>query len=123
MEKNKNILLSIGLIIIIALSFLLFFGIGESNKNGIQISSFAFVILDEIIIYAVILWASNKEKNTFLKAGVFSSVFIYLISSIVFNMFLKNMLGSLNTVLVINIAMLLIFSLILVIIMFFNKEN
>lgn len=123
MKKNKNIIINILLIIVIALSMLLFFGIGNTTKSGIQISSFVFIIVTELIIYFNVRIILNKKLNTFTIAGLSSSTFIYSICSIVFNIILISIFQTVKNILVFNFSILLIYAFIVAIIMLFKKES
>ena len=117
MKKNKNIIINILLIIVIALSMLLFFGIGNTTKSGIQISSFVFIIVTELIIYFNVLIILNKKLNTFTIAGLSSSTFIYSICSIVFNIILISIFQTVKNILVFNFSILLVYAFIVAIMM------
>ena len=123
MKKNKNIIINILLIIVIALSMLLFFGIGNTTKSGIQISSFVFIIVTELIIYFNVLIILNKKLNTFTIAGLSSSSFIYSICSIVFNIILISIFQTVKNILVFNFSILLVYAFIVAIIMLLKKES
>ncbi len=123
MKKNKNIIINILLIIVIALSMLLFFGIGNTTKSGIQISSFVFIIVTELIIYFNVLIILNKKLNTFTIAGLSSSTFIYSICSIVFNIILISIFQTVKNILVFNFSILLVYAFIVAIIMLLKKES
>lgn len=123
MKKNKNIIINILLIIVIALSMLLFFGIENTTKSGIQISSFVFIIVTELIIYFNVLIILNKKLNTFTIAGLSSSTFIYSICSIVFNIILISIFQTVKNILVFNFSILLVYAFIVAIIMLLKKES
>lgn len=123
MKKNKNIIINILLIIVIALSMLLFFGIGNTTKSGIQISSFVFIIVTELIIYFNVRIILNKKLNTFTIAGLSSSTFIYSICSIVFNIILISIFQTVKNILVFNFSILLVYAFTIAIIMLFKKES
>ena len=123
MKKNKNIIINILLIIVIALSMLLFFGIGNTTKSGIQLSSFVFIIVTELIIYFNVLIILNKKLNTFTIAGLSSSTFIYSICSIVFNIILISIFQTVKNILVFNFSILLVYAFIVAIIMLLKKES
>lgn len=123
MKKNKNSIINILLIIVIALSMLLFFGIGNTTKSGIQISSFVFIIVTELIIYFNVLIILNKKLNTFTIAGLSSSTFIYSICSIVFNIILISIFQTVKNILVFNFSILLVYAFIVAIIMLLKKES
>lgn len=123
MKKNKNIILNVSLLIIIAFSMLLFFGTGSSTKSEIEISSFIFVVITELIIYFNALIILNKKLNTFTIAGLSSSTFLYTICSIVFNILLISIFQTLKNILVFNFSILLIYLFIISIIILFKKES
>ena len=123
MSKNKKIILTIALLIIVALSFLLFFGIGENKKSDIQIASFIFIVLDELITYGIILGTTNKKNNAFSISGLVSITVIYLIISLIFNGLLIGIFNSLRNILVFNFSAILIYALIIAVIFLAKKEE
>ena len=123
MKKNKNIILNVSLLIIIAFSMLLFFGTGSYTKSEIEISSFIFVVITELIIYFNAIIILNKKLNTFTIAGLSSSTFLYTICSIVFNILLISIFQTLKNILVFNFSILLIYLFIISIIILFKKES
>ena len=123
MKKNKNIILSISLLIAIALSTLLFFGIGDSSKNEIEISSVLFIILMELIIFFNTFIILNKNLNTFTVAGLSSSTFLYSICSLIFNILLISIFSTVKNILVFNFSILLLYLFIDSMIILFKKES
>lgn len=123
MSKNKKIILTIALLIIIALSFLIFFGVGRNEKNNIETASFIFIILDELITYGIILWTTSKKNNAFSVAGLISITVIYLIISLIFNSLLIGIFNSLKNSLIFNFSAILVYLLIVTIIFLFKKEE
>lgn len=123
MKKRKDIILSIALLIIILLSFVLFFGIGNVEKNEIQISSFVFVIVTELIVYTNALLIVNKKLNTFLIAGLCGTTFLYTICSFLFNALLNGVFSTIRGILVFNFSLLLLYLIICTIIILFKKEK
>ena len=108
MSDKKKIITSVGLVILLAFSFLMFFGIDTDKKTGIEISAFIFTIVDEIIIFGTILFLGNKKLNTFAKSGIASSTFIYLLISLAFNVILKSVFSTVRGILVFNFGGLLL---------------
>ena len=123
MKNKKNIILSIMLIILISLSFLLFFGINGDKKTEIQLETFAFIIFDELLLFGNIILFLNKKMNTFLIAGLSSTTFLYLISSLLINIIFKSIFTSLRGVLVFNFSLILIYLLINSTILIFKRDE
>ena len=123
MSKNKKYITIIGLIIAILFSFLIFFGIGNAEKTQMQISSFIFVLLTEIIIFANIIILTSKKLNTFAIAGISSSTIIYAIISLIVNILFVGVFKTIRTNLVFNFGLLLIYVFVVVMVMLFKKEE
>lgn len=124
MKNKKNVILCISLLIVIAFSMLLFFGIGELEKTGIQISAFIFIILTEVIVFAnAMIYTSSKKLNTFLIAGLGSTTFLYATASLLFNVLLRGVFATLRGILIFNFSLLLIYLFISSIIILFKKES
>ena len=123
MSKNKKYITIIGLIIAILFSFLIFFGIGNAEKTQMQISSFIFVLLTEIIIFANIIILTSKKLNTFAIAGISSSTIIYAIISLIVNILFVGVFKTIRTNLVFNFGLLLIYLFVVVMVMLFKKEE
>lgn len=123
MKDKKNIILSIAFLIIIAFTMLLFFGIGSFPKTGIQITSFIFILLAEILVFVNVMLILNKQKNTFLIAGLSSTSFIYTLVSILFNILLVGIFKSIKGILIFNFSILLIYLFISSMVVLFAKEN
>ena len=123
MSKNKKYITIIGLIIAILFSFLIFFGIGNAEKTQMQISSFIFVLLTEIIIFANIIILTSKKLNTFAIAGISSSTIIYAIISLIVNILFVGVFKTIRTNLVFNFGLLLLYVFVVVMVMLFKKEE
>ena len=123
MSKNKKYITIIGLIIAILFSFLIFFGIGNAEKTQMQISSFIFVLLTEIIIFVNIIILTSKKLNTFAIAGISSSTIIYAIISLIVNILFVGVFKTIRTNLVFNFGLLLIYVFVVVMVMLFKKEE
>ena len=123
MSKNKKYITIIGLIIAILFSFLIFFGIGNAEKTQMQISSFIFVLLTEIIIFANIIILTSKKLNTFAIAGISSSTIIYAIISLIVNILFVGVFKTIRTNLVFNFGLLLIYVFVVVMVMLFKMEE
>lgn len=123
MKEKKNIILCIALLMVIALSMVLFFGIGESEKTGVQISSFVFIMITELTVFTNAMLMTNKRLNTFAIAGLSSTTFLYVICSFLFNVLLKGIFTTVKEILVLNFSLLLVYLFIDTIIIFFKKER
>ena len=123
MSRNKKVILTVALLIIIALSFLLFFGIGEVEKTQEQIVRFVFIIIDEVIVYGAILWATRKKCSAFSNIGVIGTTSIYTIISLIFNLLFIEIFKTVKNILVFNFSILLLFAFILTIVILLKKEN
>ncbi len=123
MKNKKNIILSIMLIILISLSLLLFFGINSDKKTSIQLATFAFIIFDDVLLFGNIILFLNKKMNAFLIAGLSSTTFLYLISSLLINIIFKSIFTSLRGVLVFNFSLILIYILINTTILIFKRDE
>lgn len=123
MKDKKNIILGIILLIVIIFSLLLFYGIDTSQKSGVQICSFIFIIITEILTFSSIMVMKSKKSNTFFNAGISGSTFLYVLCSFLFNILFLNMFTTIKSILVFNFSILLIYIFINLIIILFKKEN
>lgn len=123
MNKNKKRILTISLLIIIILSFVLFLGIGDNSKTLIQIISFVFIIIDEIIVYSTVLLLTERRQKAFSIAGIYSITSIYIVSSLIINVILKNIIFNLKTLLITNLAVLLTYLFITTLILLSKEEK
>ena len=123
MKESKNIILCIALLIIISLSMILFFGMGTTEKTGIQISSFVFIMVTELAVFVNVILMLNRKLNTFAIAGLSSTTFLYAVCSILFNVLLKGIFTTVRGILVFNFSLLLVYLFIDTIIILFKKER
>lgn len=123
MSDNKKIITVISLVVVITFSMLLFFGTGNFDKTGIQISSFIFIIITELVAFCNVFLLTNKKLNTFARAGLSSIAGIYIASSLLFNILLSGLFRTVRSVLVFNFAILLLYIFIALVVIFFKKEG
>ena len=123
MSNNKKIIATIGLVIVLAFSFLLFFGISTSPKTSIDISAFIFILVTEFIIYGCIFALTSQKRNLFMISGLSSLTFLYSVCSLLFNVLLKGIFNSLRGILIFNFSILLIYAFVIVLLFLFKKEN
>ncbi len=122
MNKNKKIIFTFSLIIVIMLSFLLFFGVGSTQKTAIQGTSFAFIILDEILVYSMILILTETKQKAFAVAGLSTITCIYIGISFIVNLFIKNIL-TMKSLLITNFSFLLIYLFVDTMILLAKEDN
>lgn len=120
---RKNIIATIALILIIILTFLLFFGVGTTYKADIKITSFVFIILTEMLTYGNVILLFSNKLNTFAKVGFCSTLFLYLISVILVNIIFISLFTTLKGIIVMNFSLFVVYLLIDTIIVFFKKEG
>lgn len=121
MKNKKNIILSFALLIAIIFSFVVFLGFGTTEKSSIEICSFIFILLTEIIIFGNVYIILNKKLNTFSIAGLSSTTFLYTICSLITNVIVSNLFLNLRSLLIFNICAILIHLFINTIIMLFKE--
>ena len=110
MKDKKNIVLCLSLVILLIFTLLLFFGIGNNSKSGMQIVSIIFILITELLVFGNIFLFRFKKFDTFLVAGLSSSVFLYTICSLIFNIFLLGIFKTVKSILIFNFSV-------------FKKEN
>ncbi len=123
MNKNKNIILTIILIIALALTSLIFFGTGDTDKTDIEIASYVFMLVTEVVSVVITMAISSKKDETFLVAGTSSITGIYFLISLGVNLLGANIFNSLRGILVCNFSIVLIYALIVAVILLFKKEK
>lgn len=123
MKNKKNIILSIALIIVIAFSFVIFYGVGDSPKTEIQTISFVFIIITELVVFANSLLITNKKMNMFAIAGLSTTTFLYAVVSIIINILAMGLFTTIKSIIVFNISIILIYLFIDTMIILFKKEN
>lgn len=123
MKNKKNIILSIALIIVIAFSFVIFYGVGDSPKTEIQTISFVFIIITELVVFANSLLITNKKMNMFAIAGLSTTTFLYAVVSIIINILAMGLFTTIKSIVVFNISIILIYLFIDTMIILFKKEN
>lgn len=123
MSNNKKIITLVGLVIVLAFSFLIFFGINTESKSGVEISAFIFTLVTELIIFGSVIALTSKKLNTFLVAGLSSLTVIYSICSLLFNVLLVSVFTTTRSILIFNFSLLLVFAFITTVVFLFKKEQ
>ncbi len=123
MSKNKKIISIIGLVIVLAFSFLIFLGVNPIKKTGVEISAFIFVLITELILYGCAFALASKKQNTFMTAGLSSITFLYTICSLLFNILFVGIFKSVRSILIFNFSILCIYAFVIVLLFLFKKES
>ncbi len=124
MENNKRgsnyLIKTIIFVIIIALTCLLFFGLGNENKTDLELTGFGFLIGAEVVIMLSTILPGLIGTTNLSDADVISLGVLYGIASVIINIVLK--LETMRTLIVLNIAAILVY-LILFFIVLMNKKK
>ena len=123
MSDKKKIISTLGLVIVLAFSFLIFFGISTAEKTSVEISAFIFILITEFIVYGCTFLLTSKKLNTFMIAGISSITFLYAICSALFNILLIGIFNSIRGILIFNFSILLIYAFIIVLLFLFKSEE
>ena len=124
MENNKRgsnyLIKTIIFVIIIALTCLLFFGLGNENKTDLELPGFGFLIGAEVVIMLSTILPGLIGTTNLSDADVISLGVLYGIASVIINIVLK--LETMRTLIVLNIAAILVY-LILFFVVLMNKKK
>jgi uncharacterized integral membrane protein len=124
MENNKRgsnyLIKTIIFVIIIALTCLLFFGLGNENKTDLELTGFGFLIGAEVVIMLSTILPGLIGTTNLSDADVISLGVLYGIASVIINIVLK--LETMRTLIVLNIAAILVY-LILFFVVLMNKKK
>lgn len=124
MKNKKNGLIIMIFVILILLTSLMFFGLGSVEKNIVQIVSFLFIVITEIISMVSVLLLGSPKMNTYAIAGISSTTFIYAVVSLIINILANTLFSTLRGIVVINFIIILLYLLLNITILAFKKgEN
>lgn len=124
MKNKKNGLIIMIFVILILLTSSMFFGLGSVEKNIVQIVSFLFIVITEIISMVSVLLLGSPKMNTYAIAGISSTTFIYAVVSLIVNILANTLFSTLRGIVVINFIIILLYLLLNVTILAFKKgEN
>lgn len=88
MEKSKNNFLvkSIIFILVVAITCLLFFGLGDDTKTTNQLISFGILVFSELLIFiSIVISSLRKDKS----ADLLSLSILYTLAIIILNYVIK----------------------------------
>lgn len=122
--KGKKLLIYICLtLLVIVLSFVSYLGFSNTEKTSMQNLAFGFIIIVELIFFAMIYTITDEKSTTFLRVGVISTSSIYLLITLILNIFLYSMFTTIRALISINIIALIIFIGVILIIFLLKKER
>lgn len=117
MEKNSNILKkTIIFILVVALSCLIFFGLGSTNKTELELVSFSFITFAEFVVYLSVLIPSFIKFKKLQKSDLIAAGILYFIASIAINLIFFNSFSDVKTLVVSNAIEIILFLIIITII-------
>lgn len=115
--KNSILKRILVFILIVALSFLLFFGLGDLEKTTNQLISFGILIFSELLIFLSVVLPSIKNKSI---EDLLSASILYTFMAIILNYIIRPSVT--KSLIVWNVALFIIY-LIIVIIACFRKKK
>jgi len=85
-EKNNYLVKSIIFILVIAISCLLFFGLGNATKSTNELISFGILVFSEVLIFASIIISSLKKDKS---GDLLSLSILYTLATLILNYLIK----------------------------------
>lgn len=123
MSDKKKIIIFGLFFLVLAFTFLVYFGVNTNDKDEISICSIIFTLISELLLFGNILFLSSKKNNAFIVAGLGSLTTIYFIVAFIFNVFLIGLFNSLRGVLITNIILLMLYAFVALLIFLAKKEE
>ena len=120
--KKLAIYISFALLIIV-LSFVIYYGFTDAQKTDMQNVAFSFIIISEIIFFSMIYFVTRDKNNTFLKSGVISTSAVYIVALFILNIFLKTIFSTVRILVATNIILLILYIGVVLLIYLAKKEN
>lgn len=115
--KSSILKKSLVFILIVILSFLLFFGLGDLEKTTNQLISFGILIFSELLIFLSIILPSIKSKSI---EDLLSASVLYTFMTIILNYIIRPSLT--KSLIVWNVALFIIYLIIVIIVCFKKKK-
>lgn len=123
MKGKKLIIYTSISVLIILVSFVMYFGFSDAEKTNIQNIGFTFTIITEVVFFGTIYLITRNSENTFSRAGIASISVIYLIISLILNIFAKTAFETERALITTNIIILILYLAIALITQLFKKEK
>ena len=122
--KGKKLPIYIGFsVLMVVLSFVIYYGFSNVEKTSMQNVAFGFVVMAEVVFFGMIYVSSNEKHTTFLKAGIISASSIYMLASLVLNLILKAMFTQVRILVTLNIIFLVLYIGIILLLFLVKKES
>lgn len=115
--KNSILKKLLVFILIVALSFLLFFGLGDLEKTTNKLISFGILIFSELLIFLSVVLPSIKNKSI---EDLLSASILYTFMTIIFNYIIRP--SATKSLIVWNVALFIIYLIIVIIVCFKKKK-
>lgn len=123
MKGKKLIIYTCFSVLIVLLSFVIYYGFSDVEKTEIQNTAFAFTVIAEVIFFGMTYVLTREEVNAFTRAGIGSISVIYLLVSLILNILIKAVFQTVRTLIVTNVIVLIIYIAIILTIYLFKKEK
>ena len=121
MEKSSNSLAkTIVFIIAVAITCLVFFGLGNEDKTDMQLVSFGFLLFAELVVYLSVLLPGVLENKKLSGADVISLAILYAIAVVFLNYFV--VFEEMKHLVIYNIIAILIYLLLFAVILMGKKK-
>lgn len=115
--KSNWLFNTIVYILIVSLTCLLFFGLGEGDKTELELVAFGFFVGSETVFFLSVLIAGfMREKN----ADVISAGLLFLVASYLINYVFS--ISTTKTLVIFNIAAIILFLLLLTVLLVPRKK-
>ena len=123
-NKSSNLLVkTIIFILIIGLSCLIFFGLLGDNKTDMQLAAFGFMMFAALVLYISILIPNIKSLKKLEGSDIISCGVLYTLTNVVTNCAFFSSIGSMKTLIIINIIEIMIFLILFCFLLLKKKEK
>lgn len=123
MKDNKLKIYTVFSVLIVVLSFVIYYGFSNAEKTSIQNTAFIFTIISEVIFFTIIYLITRPKETTFSRAGISIISVIYFIISLILNVLMKNAFETVRALITTNVIILILYIAIILIIYLFKKEK
>lgn len=113
MGNKKTLGLGLMFLIVVAFSFLMYYGFSSADKTDIQNCRFIFIIVSECLMFGVMFLSTTGMVQPSSAVGLNFLAGGYFTLSLVINFLLGFIFGTVRSLIVVNVAVILIFLFIL----------
>lgn len=122
-NNNSNILIkTIIFILVVCLSCILFFGLGEEAKTDMELIAFGFIMFSELIAYITILITSIIKMKKLESSDIVSVGSLYFLACLITNCICFSSIETIKLLIIINTVVVIVF-MILFCIVLLRKNN